>query len=77
MKYSGCREIDGIVRSLVRSGWTYRRGRKHGRALSPDGRVSVTVPGTPSDWRSSKNFVRDVRRSGGSAYVQSPYGNGS
>lgn len=63
MRYSGCKEIDSLVRSLVRSGWTFRRGGKHGRVRSPDGKASVTVPSTPSDWRSSRNFVRDLRRS--------------
>ena len=62
MRYSGCREIDRLVRSLVRSGWTFRRGGKHGRVKSPDGMTSVTVPSTPSDWRSSRNFERDLRR---------------
>lgn len=66
MKYSGCKEIDSLVRSLVRSGWTYRRGAKHGRVFSPDGKSAVTVPGTPSDRRTPLNFVRDVRRACGS-----------
>lgn len=62
-RYSSCAEIDGVVRRLVRVGWTFRRGSKHGRLTSPDGRASVTVPGTPGDWRTSRNFIRDVRRS--------------
>lgn len=63
-RYSSCAEIDGVVRRLVREGWTFRRGGRHGRLTSPDGRNSVTVPGTPSDWRTPRNFVRDLRRCG-------------
>lgn len=69
MRYSRCAEIDGLVRRLIRSGWTFRRGGKHGWVVSPDGRASVTVPGTPSDWRTPLNFIRDVRRSGGASMV--------
>lgn len=64
MRYSGCKEIDDLVRSLVRVGWIFRRGRKHGQIKSPDGKAIVTVPSTPSDWRSSMNFKGDLRRSG-------------
>jgi predicted RNA binding protein YcfA (HicA-like mRNA interferase family) len=60
--YSRCAEIDGIVRRLLRSGWTFRRGGKHGRVTSPDGRAFVTVPTTPGDRRTPLNFMRDVRR---------------
>ncbi len=67
MKYSNCQEIDRFVRLLVGEGWIFRWGSKHGKIRSPDGRSSVVVPSTPSDWRSSRNFLRDVRRSGGQA----------
>lgn len=61
-RYSTSNEIDTEVRPLLALGWTYRRGAKHGRVISPDGRAAVTVPGTPSDRRSSLNFVRDLKR---------------
>lgn len=65
MKYSNCREINHFVRLLIGEGWIFRWGSKHGRIRSPDGRSSVTVPTTPGDWRSARNFLRDVRKSGG------------
>lgn len=55
-------EIDRIVSQLVRQGWQFRRGRKHGRLYAPLGGGVLTVPGTPSDSRAWLNFRRDARR---------------
>lgn len=62
MKYCRSPEIDMLVRQLVRQGWQFNRGRKHGRLRAPDGRGALTVPGTPSDRRAWMNFRRDVQR---------------
>lgn len=61
-RYSKSERINAEVRRLVALGWTYRRGSKHGRVMSPDGKTSVTVPVTPSDRRSPLNFIRDLKR---------------
>lgn len=61
-RYSKSDVIDMEVRRLLARGWSYRRGSKHGRVISPDGKAKVSVPGTPSDIRSAFNFVRDVKR---------------
>lgn len=61
-RYSNSDMIDAEVRRLVALGWTYRRGSKHGRIVSPDGKTAVTVPGTPGDCRSPLNFIRDLKR---------------
>lgn len=61
MKYSSCKEIDRLIRSLVKAGWEYRHGRKHGKLLSPSADTPLTVPGSPSDRRAFLNFQRDVR----------------
>lgn len=61
-RYSNSDRIDAEVRRLLSLGWTYRRGAKHGRVVSPDGRAAVTVPGTPSDRRTPLNFIRDLKR---------------
>ena len=62
MKYCTCKEIDQLVRSLIREGWIYSRGGKHGRLLPPNGRAKLSVPHTPSDCRAFLNFRRDVRQ---------------
>ncbi len=62
-KYCKCSKIDRHVRDLVRKGWTYWHGSKHGRLRHPSGRPTVTVPCTPSDEkRGAHNFMRDVKR---------------
>jgi predicted RNA binding protein YcfA (HicA-like mRNA interferase family) len=61
MRYSSCRDVDKLVRDLVKSGWTFWRGGKHGRLKAPSTGASVTVPGSPSDHRAFLNFRRDVR----------------
>lgn len=66
MKYSSSKEIDALVRALIRDGWCFRRGAKHGRLYSPQGWPMLTVPGTPGDRRAFLNFRQDVRRISGS-----------
>lgn len=61
MKYSSCKELNVLIRQLVREGWSYSQGRKHGKLSPPVGDDRITVPGSPSDWRAVMNFRRDVR----------------
>lgn len=62
MRYSKSKEIHKFVQNLIRQGWKFWRGSKHGRLRHPCGRGTVTVPCSPSDKRSFQNFKRDVRR---------------
>lgn len=62
MKYSSCKEIDCEVKRLIRIGWTFKRSSKHGKLVPPSGGLFLTVPSSPSDHKSFKNFVSDVRR---------------
>lgn len=62
MKYCASKDINQLVKSLICRGWCFRRGRKHGRLSSPDGRANLSVPSTPSDHRAFLNFRRDVRQ---------------
>lgn len=61
-RYSASKEIDMLVRQLVRDGWWFQRGRRHGKLHAPDGMVCLSVPSTPSDRRAFLNFRQDVRR---------------
>lgn len=61
MKYCACREIGALVKTLVRKGWTFRRGGKHGKLRGPSGTLTLTVPRSPSDHRAFLNFNHDVR----------------
>mgnify|MGYP000920358706 CR=1 FL=1 len=61
MKYSRDKNIATFVRDLVRQGWQYHMGGRHGKLISPTGRW-MPVPCTPSDHRAFLNFKRDIRR---------------
>ncbi|MGY2313150.1 type II toxin-antitoxin system HicA family toxin [Pseudomonas sp. SDO5522_S412] len=62
MRYCSNKEIDQLIRKLVRQGWSFRRGGKHGRLTHPGGRSTLTVAKSPSDCRSLDNFRRDLRK---------------
>lgn len=61
MRYSNNKEVAALVQTLIKSGWQYMNGKKHGKLIAPNGR-RLAVPGTPSDWRAPINFRRDARR---------------
>ena len=61
MKYSSSKEFDVLVRQLLRQGWSFSRGKKHGELRPPMGHQMLIVPGTPSDIRAILNFRRDLR----------------
>lgn len=61
MRYCSAPEINNLVTQLVREGWRFRRGTKHGKLQPPQGHCTLTVPRTPSDHRAWMNFRRDVR----------------
>lgn len=62
MKFSNSKEINSKVKKLIRSGWSFKRGKKHGHVRPPWGIGVLIIPSTPSDWRSFQNFMRDLRR---------------
>lgn len=62
MKYSANKDIHELVRALVRQGWHFFRGSKHGRLRAPAGHPVLTIPGSPSDMRSFKNLRQDLRK---------------
>ena len=62
MKYCAMKEIDSLVKGLIRQGWSFHKGSKHGRLRAPCGQPILTVPVTPSDHRAFLNFRRDVRQ---------------
>jgi len=62
MKYYSNKDIDRLIRHLVRQGWNFHHGSKHGRLSHPKGRPTLTVPSSPGDYRSFQNFCRDLRK---------------
>lgn len=63
-RYSACDRINRIVKELVNAGWEALRCKGHPRIKSPDGKITLTVPGSPSDHRSALNWISQIRRLG-------------
>ena len=65
-KYSKDNKIQELTEQVLAQGWTIRSGGKHW-ILYPADRTQrpITVPGTPGDFRSVKNFRSQLRRAGG------------
>ncbi len=61
MRYSTDKDINRLVSKMIRSGWTFDRGR-HGKLRPPIGSEFITVPKPPSDRRSFQNLKRDIYR---------------
>jgi hypothetical protein len=61
MIYCTDKDIDKLIRQLVREGWTFRWGGKHGRLIAPNGEA-LTVSASPSDYRSFNCFRRQVEK---------------
>lgn len=62
MKYSKDKNINLTVKQLVKDGWEFKWGGKHGRIKHPRGYPTITVPKSPSDRRSSLNFHQDIKK---------------
>jgi predicted RNA binding protein YcfA (HicA-like mRNA interferase family) len=56
--------VTKIVRRLVDVGWSLDRGTRHHRMRSPDGKINLTVAGSPSDHRAALNWISQIRRQG-------------
>ena len=55
MRYCRDKRINKLVADLVREGWQFSRG-KHGKLRNPSGIGFVTIPSTPSDYRTFQNL---------------------
>lgn len=61
-RYSKSKEIQSLVSELVRNGWTFKPGGKHGKLYPPASAKPLPVPTTPSGHRAYLNFRSDVRK---------------
>jgi hypothetical protein len=60
-KYSQNKDINCMVKQLIKEGWEPLRKNRHLMIKSPKG-VTLTVPISPSDGRAVLNFKADIRR---------------
>lgn len=62
MKFSRNKDVNRLVSQLVREGWRYQRGGKHGKLFSPEATGFLTIPASPSDSRIIHNLRSDLRK---------------
>ena len=59
--YSSSKDLRKHIAGLVKDGWTYKKGRKHGKLIAPNGR-KMAVPVSPSSASTLVNQVHQARR---------------
>jgi len=59
-RISSDNQINKAVLFKLKKGWNIRRGAKHWIMNAPNGR-RLTIPSTPSDYRSAKNFLAQLK----------------
>lgn len=58
-------DIDWVIREALSQGWQHdRTTRGHHQFFAPNGRDIVTTGGTPSDHRSYRNFLSEMKKRG-------------
>ena len=60
-KYSTDKNIDSLVRELLKENWQPTKRKRHWQVVSPTGKA-LTIPLTPSDGRAYMNFRSDIKR---------------
>lgn len=60
-KFSGDKDINKLIKKLIKNEWSVYRGKKHWKISKQNGR-KVTVPGSPSDRRAILNLKKQVER---------------
>lgn len=61
------KDCRAVVRKLVAQGFEVRTTKKGHISVRKDGTVVAVLAGTPSDWRSHRNGLSQLRRAGFSA----------
>lgn len=61
MRYSRNKEIDDKVKELLKCGWEIKSSNRHLKLKNVVGKSVITVPCSPGDFRSVKNWLQQVR----------------
>lgn len=62
MKFSSDKDINRFAKHLVRHGWRFKQGRKHGKLLPPESPEMVVIPSAPSKKRALQEMESTVKR---------------
>jgi hypothetical protein len=61
MKYSSCKDINVLVKKLLRQGWHVVNGKKHPKLYAPNRKKCVVFSKSPSDSRAFQNFKHNIK----------------
>lgn len=64
MKYSSNKDINQLVKKLVKYGWFFQRRSKHNEIWSPNRGQRIIFSVSPSDKRAYFKFKSDVKKLG-------------
>jgi hypothetical protein len=74
MKYSSNRDLSDRIEVLIKQGWKYEVGGKHGKVISPTTPAHCfIVSKSPSDYMACNQFEREVRRKFKACGLQNPF----
>ena len=59
--YTSSKDLRKHIATLVKEGWTFKKGGKHGKLIAPNGR-KMPVPVSPSGNNTLVNQVHQARR---------------
>lgn len=59
-KYSSSKDVNQMIKNLIKSGWMVKTGKRHRTIISPRGQ-RITFSSTPSDFRVFKKFRAQIR----------------
>ena len=59
--YSSSKDLRKHIAGLIKEGWTFKKGGKHGKLIAPNGR-KMPVPVSPSGYNTLVNQVHQARR---------------
>lgn len=64
IRISTCPIVNKVAKNLMKLGWRRLKVTGHPRLRSPDSALTITVPKTASDHRSTQNWLHQLRRLG-------------
>ncbi len=64
MRYSSNKDVNGLIRSLVKNGWLFKKRSKHSMLVSPNKIQRIFIPVSPNDLRVLANIKKHLRNTG-------------
>ena len=61
MRYSNDKDINKYVKEYISKGWSFSKQGKHGKLISPNGRI-VSISGTPRSPYTLKMIRKDINK---------------